>query len=184
MTTIVDNSTRTYAYDKPTAESGSTSTGLRLMWVGLRLSIGFMLLWAFFDKLFGLGYGTPPERSWLNGGSPTRGFLDRTSGPAAEFFQALSGSLAVDVLFMAGLLLIGAALLLGIGIRIAGYSGALLFALMWVASMPGRNNPFLDQHVVYALVLLGMTLTSAGDTFGFGKAWARQPLVRRLPLLK
>lgn len=41
----------------------------------LRLSIGFVFLWAFLDKLFGLGYATPGARAWINGGSPTKGFL-------------------------------------------------------------------------------------------------------------
>src|SRR3546814_5818912 len=38
----------------------------------LRVGVGSVFLWAFLDKLFGLGYSTPSERSWLNGGSPTR----------------------------------------------------------------------------------------------------------------
>ena len=37
----------------------------------LRIVLGFTFLWAFVDKLFGLGYATPSERSWINGGSPT-----------------------------------------------------------------------------------------------------------------
>lgn len=182
MVTAVNHSTQRLQNHEDASDG--TPGGLRLMWAGLRLSLGFMLLWAFVDKLVGLGYATAPEKSWLQGASPTQGFLSRTSGPAAGSFQQLAGHPAVDTLFMAGLLLIGIALVLGIGLRIAGYSGALLFALMWAASMPGRNNPLVDQHVVYALVLLGMTLTTAGHTLGFGKAWARQPLVRKWPILK
>lgn len=182
-TTIYDTSSTTgtiYERGDPTAYPRP----LAVMWAGLRLTLGFMLLWAFFDKLLGLGYSTRPEASWLNGGSPTQGFLDRASGPAAGFFQAISGHAAVDALFMAGLLLIGAALVLGIGLRVAGVSGALLFLLMWAASMPGRNNPLVDQHVVYAIILLGMMRAPAGQTLGLGNWWAQQPLVRRFPLLK
>ena len=38
----------------------------------LRLALGVEFLWAFFDKLFGLGYSTPSARAWLEGGSPTQ----------------------------------------------------------------------------------------------------------------
>ena len=43
--------------------------------VGLRLALGFEFLWAFLDKTFGLGYSTPSSQAWINGGSPTKGFL-------------------------------------------------------------------------------------------------------------
>lgn len=184
MTTVLDHATHTAAPENHMDPLHNTPRSLRFTWAGLRLSLGFMLLWAFFDKLLGLNYSTSPDRSWLNGGSPTQGFLTRASGPAAAFFQELAGHPVVDALFMAGLLLIGTALVLGIGLRIAGYSGALLFVLMWAASMPSRNNPLVDQHVVYALLLLGMTLTTAGHTLGFGRAWERQPLVQKWPFLK
>ena len=45
--------------------------GLRL----LRLDLGFLFFWAFIDKVFGLGYSTSVAKDWLNGGSPTKGFL-------------------------------------------------------------------------------------------------------------
>src|SRR5512136_1479248 len=88
-------------------------------WVGIRLVLGWTLIWAFFDKLFGLGYHTESSKSWLNGGSPTEGYLlHATSGPLSGFYNDLSGNVGVDVLFMAALLLIGGALILGIGAKI------------------------------------------------------------------
>ena len=41
----------------------------------LRIATGFVFLWAFLDKTFGWGYATTSEHSWINGGSPTKGFL-------------------------------------------------------------------------------------------------------------
>src|ERR1044072_1320309 len=41
----------------------------------LRLLTGFAFLWAFLDKTFGLGYATPSGKGWIDGGSPTKGFL-------------------------------------------------------------------------------------------------------------
>jgi thiosulfate dehydrogenase [quinone] large subunit len=85
---------------------------------------------------------------------------------------------------MAGLLGIGIALLLGIGMRIAAATGALLYVLMWTAVLPPANNPFMDDHLINALVIVGLALFGAGATLGLGKMWAETPLVRRLPWLK
>jgi thiosulfate dehydrogenase (quinone) large subunit len=41
----------------------------------LRLSLGWVFLWAFLDKTFGLGYATESRDAWIDGGSPTFGFL-------------------------------------------------------------------------------------------------------------
>jgi len=80
---------------------------------------------------------------------------------------------------MAALLGIGVALLLGIGMRIAAGAGALLTVLMWTAVPPPASNPFVDDHLVYAAVLVVLALLGAGTTLGFGRRWAATPLVRR-----
>jgi thiosulfate dehydrogenase [quinone] large subunit len=41
-----------------------------------------------------------------------------------------------------------------------------------------EHNPFLDDHVVYAIVLVGLILANAGRYYGLGKAWQRYELVR------
>jgi thiosulfate dehydrogenase [quinone] large subunit len=80
---------------------------------------------------------------------------------------------------MTGLLAIGVALMLGIGMRIAAASGALLLVFMWMASLPLDNNPFMDDHLVYAIVLIELAAVHAGHTLGFGQTWARTDWVRR-----
>jgi hypothetical protein len=53
--------------------------------IGLRLSLGFLFLWAFLDKAFGLGYSTSSKDAWIRGGSPTKGFLSGADvGPPAR----------------------------------------------------------------------------------------------------
>ena len=37
----------------------------------MRIVLGFMLIWAFFDKLLGLGRLTDKSNAMINGGSPT-----------------------------------------------------------------------------------------------------------------
>lgn len=148
----------------------------------LRIAIGFIFLWAFFDKLLGLGFATEPSKSWLNGASPTLGYLkNATHGPFADFFQGLAGNPLVDWLFMLGLLGIGAAFVLGISLRFAGYSGSLMMLLMWLSAFPPKNNPVIDEHIIYALIFLGIARSDAGSVLGFGKWWKKNKLSKKFP---
>ncbi|MFJ5543904.1 hypothetical protein [Micromonospora chalcea] len=157
----------------------------RYVWAGLRLALGWVFLWAFLDKMFGLGHETPAKNAWINGGSPTKGFLgNAVEGPFANFYQGMAGAAWADWLFMVGLLGIGVALMLGIGIRIAAVAGGLLLVLMWTAVLPPANNPFMDDHLIYAGLLAALALVGAGNTLGLGRIWAKLPLVQRLPWLK
>ncbi len=154
-------------------------------WVFLRLGMGWIFLWAFLDKLLGLGFSTAAGKSWLAGVSPTFGFLSSaTHGPFAGVFQGMAGSAFVDWLFMLGLLLVGTSLILGIGIRIAAYSGSLIMLLMWLAALPPKNNPFLDDHVIYLIILLGLSSVRAWQWFGFGSWWSKTPIVKKYPLFQ
>ena len=149
-----------------------------------RISIGWVFLWAFLDKTFGLGFATEAEDAWIEGGSPTFGFLEfGTSGPLQEFFQSFAGAAWADWLFMIGLLGIGLALMLGIGVRIAAVTGATLLVLMWAAALLPESNPFMDDHLVYALVLVGLAMSDSGETWGFGRSWKQTMLVQRFPFL-
>ena len=151
----------------------------------LRVTLGFYMLWAFFDKLFGLGKATPKSNAWLSGGSPTTDFLKLySSGPFKEFYASLAGQAWVDWLFMLGLLLIGLALILGVGIRIACYSGSLLFLLMWTALLWPKNNPFLDDHIIFIVALAVIQFTHAGRYYGLGNWWSKTNLVKWLPVLE
>ncbi|MDY7088234.1 MAG: DoxX family membrane protein [Actinomycetota bacterium] len=167
-----------------------THTAARLLAV-LRIATGFVFLWAFFDKTFGWGYATPSARAWINGGSPTKGFLSNVEvGPFDGFFRGIAGDAWADWLFMLGLLGIGVALVLGIGLRIAAVAGAVMMALMWAAEWPldktttggepsGSTNPIVDYHVVYGLAGIVVALTYAGHTWGLGKWWASLPFVQK-----
>jgi thiosulfate dehydrogenase [quinone] large subunit len=150
-----------------------------------RISLGWIFLWAFVDKLFGLGHETPSSGAWINGGSPTAGFLGHaTKGPFASIYQNIAGQAWADWLFMAGLAGIGVALTLGVAMRLAAAAGATLLVLMWTAVLPPDNNLFMDDHIVYALVLVVLALAGADKTIGLGRMWERLPLVKRYGLLK
>ena len=191
MTTI----NRTVADDVLVERDIVTHSAARKGLAVLRIAYGFTFLWAFFDKLLALGFHTGYDQdgnldrfgpaAWVNGGSPTEGFLSfgvPEDNPFKSVFTAMAGDTWVDWLFMIGLLGIGFALFTGIGMRIAAATGALLYMLMYAASLPLENNPVVDDHLIGAIALVVLALTLAGDTWGAGRAWAKTRRVRRYPV--
>jgi thiosulfate dehydrogenase [quinone] large subunit len=160
----------------------------------LRVAFGLTFLWAFFDKLLALGYSTGLDKgvvdrfgpaAWVNGGSPTEGFLKfGAAGPFKGLYNGIGGAAWVDWLFMLGLLGIGVALTFGIAIRLGAAAGTLLYVLMWTVALPPANNPVLDEHVLGAVSMVVLALTLSGDTWGAGSVWSRLRLVRRFPVLR
>ena len=151
----------------------------------LRISMGFIFLWAFLDKLLGLGFATITEKSWLNGQSPTAGFLKfGTHGPFKSFFESLAGNSIVDYLFMFGLLGIGISLVLGIARKISTLSGTLMLFLMWLATFPPANNPFVDEHIIYIFVLIVFASFRVGRVWGLERWCARLPICARCPRVR
>jgi thiosulfate dehydrogenase (quinone) large subunit len=169
---------------------------IRIIWGLLRMGLGLIFLWAFFDKLLGLGFSTCRdgetgivtimcEGAWLNGGSPTTGFLKfATSGPLAGFYQSLAGITMVDWIFMLGLLGIGIGLTFGIMVRISSLTGALIVFMMWSAVLPPEHHPFLDDHIIYLIVLVGFIFSNAGRNIGFGEKWEKLNIVRKYKFLR
>ena len=107
------------------AEKTIVTTATARGWLAVtRYATGFIFLWAFLDKTFGLGFSTPVERAWINGGTPAQGFLmsEGVTGPFQGFFPSIATPLA-DWLFMAGMLGIGLAVILGIGLRVSAVAG-------------------------------------------------------------
>ena len=178
-----------------TVPDGAVKGGV--FWGLSRIAIGWVFLWAFLDKLFALGFTTgrledggidffAKDVAWLNGGSPTAGFLEfGTKGPFKDLYAGLAGQVWVDWVYMLSMLLIGLALILGIGTRLAAIGGIVWMALFYTASgIWPEHNPFVDEHVVYSIVLAGIAYVAAGRYLGFGKYWEKVPLVKRYPILK
>ncbi|MFI1097816.1 hypothetical protein [Streptomyces sp. NPDC020917] len=157
----------------------------------VRVATGFVFLWAFLDKTFGWHYATGSGKGWIDGGSPTKGFLSGVqAGPLQSFFHDIAGKGWADALFMLGLLGIGLALASGVALRLTAVAGTALMAMMWAAEWPPAqhlstgaptmsSNPFMDYHVLYAAVMVLMAAAYAGNTWGLGRIWARIPFVRR-----
>lgn len=166
------------------------------VWALLRIGLGAIFLWAFLDKLFGLGFSTCRDATtsvinsgcsdaYVQGGSPTTGFLKfATKGPFADFFQNLAGSSLVDLLFMAGLLGVGVGLMLGVFVKLSAIAGGIMFVLMWAAAIWPEHHPFLDDHILYTLALAGIYFSNSNQKWGLRSWWVKQPLVKNLPILE
>ena len=161
------------------------TTGVHAFGGLARISLGFVFLWAFVDKMFGLGFATASKDAWIDGGSPTFGFLSfGAAGPFKGLYNSIAGDAWADWLFMLGLLAIGLALILGVLMNLAAAGGALLLVLMWTAVLPPENNPVMDDHIIYALTLGLLACLGAGRWLGLGHRWEQTNLVRRVPILR
>ncbi len=173
-----------------TRRSAHTAMGV------LRIIIGSTFLWAFIDKLLALGYGTGRDATtgnvdrfgdaaWINGGSPTLGFLKfGADGPFASFYNSIAGATWADWAFMFGLAAIGISLTLGIFMRLGAFAGVVMYLMMWTVVLPPANNPITDDHIIGAAAVLVLGLYGAGRYLGLGRWWENQPVVQKYPILK
>lgn len=161
-------------------------TNRGFIWLVLRLLMGWTFLWAFIDKLLGLGFATAPESAWVAGGSPTFGYLTyATKGPFAQWYQALAGSGLVDVLFMAGLLFVGVTLFLGVLVKMGSLAGLLMYVGFYTSGfIPPEHNPVVDEHVINAVIMIGLFLYAPNCRFDLSQYWRRFDLVKRWQILE
>jgi thiosulfate dehydrogenase [quinone] large subunit len=161
--------------------------------------LGFTFLWAFLDRMFALGFGTGRNpktgtidflgpAAWIHGGSPIDGVLQfalHTKAPFLSFYQGLAGSAWVEWVYMLSMVGIGLALMLGIGTRIAAIGGVMWLAIFYTATaIWPAFNPFLDEHVIEAVVLIGIAYVGAGRYLGLGNWWRKTSLVQKYPVLE
>jgi thiosulfate dehydrogenase [quinone] large subunit len=184
MTSLVERTTITAPTASPAAGETTRQKATRYILAGLRISLGWIFLWAFMDKMWGLGHETASAKAWINGGSPTKGFLAGSQGAFASFYHDIAGTGWANWLFMLALLGLGVALMLGIGLRLSAVAGVILLVMMWSAVLPPENNVFMDDHLIYAGLVVLLALTAAGDTWGLGRWWAKLPFVKSASWLK
>ncbi|WP_062299229.1 hypothetical protein [Demequina maris] len=178
----------------------ATATGSKFGFAMLsvtRIALGFVFLWAFLDKLLGLGFSTCRtvaedgtftidalcDKAWVNGGHVTEGYLvygGNVNSPFHDFFVNLGADRWTDWPFMLGLLGVGAALMLGIGTKIAAWAGSLMLLFMYMTQMFPSTNPILDDHIVYILAIFGIVWVElTRQPIGLGKWWRSLEIVKK-----
>ena len=139
--------------------------------VGLRLTMGWIFVWAGFDKL-------------IRGFSAEGFLLHATKGPLAGTFQSVADNGAalatIEQLVIWGEILIGIALIFGVLTRFAAFWGATMMLLFYLAQLPPEHNPFMEYYLIYALVLGALGALGAGRIMGLDALIGRHPLARRV----
>ncbi len=139
----------------------------------LRLSMGWIFLWAGAEKVYS---------EITTGSSATAGYLNfATFGPFTGFFQAMAGNPVIDALLVWGLVLAGIALIFGAATRVAAVSGIIMMMLMYFSAWPPAHNPFMDEHVIYALLLGYLAFVGAGRFLGIDGLVEKLRVVRTFP---
>ncbi len=135
--------------------------------VTLRIILGWVFFYAGIVKVF--------NPAW------SAAFYLKDAHTFPSFFQFL---LQPDVLPIVnflnvwGLTLIGLSLLVGIFVRVSAPLGALLMVLYYLPALHfpyvGEHSMLIDEHIVYALLLIFLMLSNAGMKFGLDKFIARR----------
>lgn len=150
--------------------------GIQVSLFLLRVAIGWLMLYAGATKL-------------LNPQWSAAGYLENAktfSGLFAWFASA--GNIAwVNFINEWGLTLLGVSLILGIAVRLSSILGAVLMLLYYFPALEfpkvGTHSYIVDEHIVYALVLVLFATVRAGRYFGLDNWCARLPICSKFPKL-
>jgi len=142
----------------------------------LRIALGWLFFYAGITKV-------------LNPAWSAKGYLLGAKTFAGAYAWLASDGVipVVDFLNRWGLTLIGAAMILGVFVRLSGMLGAAMMILYYfpVLMFPkiGANSYLVDDHIVYAIVMLYFAAAKAGRHYGL-EAWAAKTLrLERWPRL-
>lgn len=141
----------------------------------MRLTVGWMMFYAGITKVIN------PEWSaagYLKGAKAFTGFYAWLTTP---------GVLPViNFVNEWGLTLLGVSLILGIGVRFSSFLGALLMMLYYLPlgfPYPNAHAFIVDEHIIYASVLLYFAAVRAGRVYGLENWCAGLPVCNKFPRL-
>lgn len=132
----------------------------------LRIATGWLFFYAGITKVLDPAW---TSAGYLAGAKTFTGFYQ---------FLLQPGVLpVVDFLNQWGLTLIGAALILGIFVRLSSAAGILLMLLYYLPILqfpyPNEHAYIVDEHIIYITALLVLAAFNAGKTWGLGKLFGR-----------
>lgn len=142
----------------------------------LRVSLGWLFLYSGITKILN------PEWSslkYLEGAKMFTGFFAWMTQPSV-----LS---VIDLMNEWGQLLLGISLILGIAVRLSTTLGAILMALYYMAlpfPYPNPQSFIIDQHIIYALVMIYLGAIHAGRVYGLETWCSNLPICSKFPRLR
>lgn len=150
----------------------------------LRILMGLMMLWGFFDKLLGLGYETPAGQGMIDGGSPSSFVVYVTGGLFSDFYNSIAGNGFVDFTMMAAMLVIGITLTLGFASKLTTIGMCAFVLVMYSLHIPPTDNPLIDYHITWAVAMVSVYLLGGYDRISINDGWKESDLVKRFPILE
>lgn len=143
------------------------SSNERAFIIFFRLAMAWTFLYAASHQVFVPGWSVT-------------GFLSHTKTFHGLFSLFITPTMAPITTFLVeyGHLLIGLSLLVGLMVRVSAAFGALLMIVYWMAHMDfpyisNHNNFLLDDHIVYAVILIFLIVKKAGHVWGLD-SWAAE----------
>lgn len=138
------------------------SKNLNFLIVLLRVSMGWIFFYAGITKVM--------DPNW------SAAFYLKDAQTFSSFFEFL---LRPDILPIVnllnawGLTLIGVSLILGVFVRVSAPLGALMMILYYLPEFnfpyAGKHSMIIDDHIVYAFLLIFLMMSDAGKKFGLDK---------------
>ncbi len=156
----------------------TNSQSERALILFFRLAMGWTFLYAASHQVFVPGWSVA---GFLNSTKTFHGLYSHFTGPGI--------APALSFLVEYGHLLIGLSLLFGLMVRVSAVFGIALMILYWTAHMDfpyisNANNFLLDEHIVYAGVLLLLIVKHAGHVWGLDGVVENWKFVKDHPGLK
>ena len=142
----------------------------------LRISMGWLFLYAGVTKLI--------DPTWSSAG-----YIGSAKTFASFYQWLLSPSLLtiVNLVNEWGLTLLGISLILGVAVRISSILGAVLMMMYYFVILqfpyPNPHSYIVDEHIIYALVLVFLAAMRAGKIWGIGSMCKEWPLCKTFPSL-
>ncbi len=143
----------------------------------LRLGMGWLFFYAGIIKIL--------NPQWTSGG-----YLKGAKTFTIFYHALLSPSILpiVDFINEWGLTLLGISLIFGIFVRLSSILGAALMLLYYFPILdfpyPNTYSFIVDEHIVYALVLILFAALRAGRIYGLEEKCANLPICSKFPKLR
>lgn len=147
-----------------------------------RILIGWIMLWPFFDKMFGLGFQTPAGSGFFEGGSPSSFVTFVSGGIFEDFYNSLAGNLAVDIILLAALLILGVTLILGIASKLTTIGTVAFLVVMYSLHVPPTDNPLIDFRIILSVGIVAVYLLDGFDYLSLNAKWKETWLVKKFPI--
>ncbi|MBI1975136.1 MAG: DoxX family protein [Parcubacteria group bacterium] len=143
----------------------------------LRVSMGWLMLYAGVTKILDPNWSAA---GYLKGAQTFTGFYQWLTSPSVLP--------VVNFVNEWGLTLLGISLILGVFVRLSSIFGTVLMLLYYfpILSFPYPNpHSFLvDEHIVYALVLLFFAVSRPGRVWGLENWCSNLPICSRFPRVR